>query len=368
MRIIVERNEIRSPIRTAVVAAFLATSPLMPSIAQAQSTCGDQICERGFECNAYNMTSCPRPATPGAEVPECEATLAYDCVPAACSTDADCADDMVCHSSTVTECSGETGPQCDPAMGDCGIDEPATPVECNSQIRQVCTARYDLPCQTAADCGPGFTCEEQQSCWCSGSSGTAEAPPNPTRPVPPTDPGDAASSGGAVGTNSDDLAPFAPVPEPGGTTESSCGCAPSGFFACQLQTIACDADTDCPSGLTCQDNGAGACWVSSDGTSGCTTPDPAKQCQPRRFSLGSKDGGAVAGSNTGEVSPPTPPPTAAPPADGARNTSPKSKRRPLPFVSPRGCAVSARSGDSDSPLLSLLLGVGLAMRLRRRRS
>jgi len=53
--------------------------------------------------------------------------------------------------------------------------------------------RWTLGCATAADCGDGFSCDEQISCTCPGSPGTGTGTPGS---VPPSDGG--REPGGAV--------------------------------------------------------------------------------------------------------------------------------------------------------------------------
>lgn len=46
------------------------------------------------------------------------------------------------------------------------------------------------------------------------------------------------------------------------------------FGTCHKQPPTCEADEDCGEYLSCQSSGSGDCWASSDGSSGCSEPDP----------------------------------------------------------------------------------------------
>ena len=109
----------------------------------------------------------------------------------------------------------------------------------------------------SADCGPGFDCVEERWYTCSaegGSDGSSDGVPDgigmADKPAP--------SAGGAPDVDA-------------GTSDGSSSCTdePSGYFYCQLQQVACESDSDCASGLTCQESGQ-VCWgggsYSEDGT------------------------------------------------------------------------------------------------------
>lgn len=358
------------------LAAALAVPILTSRAALADEVCGDTTCGKGFVCQSYEMGRCsvPTRSDPGTPVaaggtvgvvptapgvgaassdgssaePVCETFTAYECVPAPCTADADCADGMVCHTYTNETCSGTDTPACPPDDPEC-VAPPAEPVECTTSTTQQCVARYQLPCTTASDCGPGFTCEEQQSCWCSGSgprSGTGEG-----------------------GSSGDDEVPPDVVEPP------DCGCAPTGTFACQLQTIACNADADCPSSLVCVDNPNGSCWMSSDGTSGCTTPDPAKVCQPQYYRGGSSVGGDAASGGQASIPPDG---TVVPPSDEDDDDDTGSDDgignghagfgHHGPHFGGFGCALATVPTLGQTGLSALLLSLGLTLGIRRRRA
>lgn len=399
--------------RTLGLSAALAVPMLVSNVALADEICGDTTCQKGFVCQSYEIAKCGTSerkdptsapvaggagsatgASVGAAVsvdggtdPACDSYTEYQCVPAPCSADADCADGMVCHTFTDQTCSTSSVAACKPGTPECDeVIEPVEPPVCTTTTRQQCVARYELPCTTASDCGPGFTCEEQQSCWCSGSkprSGTGEGGAAGTAvPTPTTSVSQGPGAGSGAATSSDGSEVVNEDPGDGSVDPPECGCAPTGTFECRLQTIACNADADCPSGLLCVDNPSGYCWASSDGTSGCSTPDPAKVCQPRYYGSSGgvavgEDGSANAGSGGQASIPPTgtEPASADDPGDddvgsngdsghGLPNTTGNHPHHLQGF----GCAVASVPSLTHSGISSLLLSVGLALGIRRRRS
>jgi translation initiation factor IF-2 len=139
----------------------------------------------------------------------------------------------------VTETSGCTSPvtpaPC-PPDSDCK-DVPADlipPGACDPVVTKSCKPRYELHCNTAADCGGGFTCVAEMDCGCSAgtpSSGGSDdpAPSGAAAPLPP-------GAGGGSGVS----------PQP------DCSCTPSAVSRCQLTLQACNFNSDCPSGLVCR--------------------------------------------------------------------------------------------------------------------
>lgn len=227
---------------TASAALLLAL--VVPARALANDCASSADCDQGFECREVGSSGCAQPACPPDSVcpePEpCEVRIQMECMPAQCTSDTECGEGMVCHEWT----QGCTTSDCA-----CSRDEPSCtcpePV-CDDTTVSYCTPKYVLPCTAAADCGAGFTCEEQQRCSCSGSSSSGSEPtPDAARPLPP-----------------DGAAPLPPDSEP----DSDCSCEPSGQFACVPQDIECDSDSACPAGWTCQEQG-----VATD--PGCAGPD-----------------------------------------------------------------------------------------------
>lgn len=223
---------------------------LLASSASAQSsTCGsDADCERGYRCDVIGYVDCASaPCAPGEKCPVVEEGCGElkACVPgAACQSDADCGDAMVCYEHTRMTCTGGDRPEPCRAGEGCADPEPVAP-ECVERTEKGCLPKYVPPCSTDGDCGEGFRCVEQQSCGCSGSPGR-DAPP----PVP------AGASGGA----SDDVS----APE-------DCSCEPSGTFHCESAVDRCAADGECPADWTCEDQGT---------VSGCASAPPARPGDP----------------------------------------------------------------------------------------
>jgi hypothetical protein len=364
--------------------------------AAAAEPCGDTSCPKGYACEEV-PAACPAIAcAPGSDCPPCDATV-LACVPEPCSSDADCETDMVCLKQTQQECSGEAAPACPPGAT-CDLPAPA-PAECNTVESSQCVPRWSLPCATAASCGDGFSCVERESCSCPGSPGSSgggssgsggassggSTPPSrpgtepapPADPVPPSDPGNSGSD--------DDKAPEpAEVPPSGAAAPlpPDCTCEPSGVKACVLNEVACDADSDCPSGWTCGDNPEGVCWASSDGSMGCEPGDPPKLCLPPYTNLGGGGYPARGEDSGGSGSPTTPDEPSSP---GTPTTTPTPN--PLPpgideekgddassgdAESGRGCSIAAGptpgSGAPGLAALGALVALVLGRSVRTRRS
>ncbi len=233
---------------TSLVSLILAE----PGLARAQTTCGDLVCPKGYEC-VTDRQECPAiDCIEGEACQPCEPIEATTCSPLPCSSDADCDSGMTCHAHDVEECTGGA-PPCDRSE-DGGACPPAPEPECTTTRVSQCVPNWALPCETAADCGPGFTCEELEECGCTGSSDG----PGPDAPPTPESDADAGAE-----------------PTPG-----DCTCEPSGEFACKLVVTACGRDADCPTGFTCIDNPEGVCSSSSDGTISCEPGDPPRLCAP----------------------------------------------------------------------------------------
>ena len=226
--------------------AVISSLGLWAISAQAQSECAaDADCDFGFTCQVIGSSgACPAIAcVDGQDCP------AVDCGPVEelkaceplrdCQGDAQCAEGFVCHEETYETCM-TAGVKCDP-NGTC-VEQGTS--GCESITETYCAPRWILPCTADADCGTGFSCVEQQMCWCSGSAGTADVSGVATT----TDvDGGASSSGGGSDV-------MAPIDAGVIVTEPDCGCAPSGDFSCELQDTTCESDADCQSGLTCQDD------------------------------------------------------------------------------------------------------------------
>jgi hypothetical protein len=348
-------------VRFVCCASALVLPLLASNDANAQEICGDTTCSKGFVCQSYETGMCATYMLDQSIAPSgkenCTTTTVFECVPGPCNVDLDCADGMLCHESSTTRCTATTRPSCDPSALDCMTGEDV-PESCTTTTGKQCVARYNLPCNSANDCGPGFACEEAQSCSCSGPrSGTGTGGSAGSAVGVGATAGSGAVSvgqGGSAGVATGDDA-VEPNPD--------CGCEPAGVFACKLQTLACNADVDCPSGLVCVDNPMSSCAVSSDGTTNCSpvVPDPLRVCRPQSYGVG---GGSAMG---GVI------PTPGDPGDvaGAGDDGEPGTSGPLPAgslpIGHRGCSVALAPGLDQTGLLSLLLGVGLAFGVRGRR-
>jgi hypothetical protein len=231
--------------RSLSFAAPLAlAAALFSNSSWAQSTCETSAeCPMGYECQVTGGAACPGIACPdGAECPpppDCQPQEFRDCVavPHASTSDADCSDGMACLTQTFEECSVEPAMACAPDQ-ECPMTEPAPP-DCTSKTESYCVPRYVLPCQAAADCGPGFECKQEEICECSGSSSGS---------TPPSD-----GAGGAP----------EPTPE-----EPSCSCTPGDTSYCAIVEQVCATDAECPMDWTCSDNPEGVACSGPDGSSG----------------------------------------------------------------------------------------------------
>lgn len=203
-------------------AGALIASVGVSSLAAAQSECeSDSDCGEGMICMDYGQAPCPArpPCEPGTDCPdiewECPDVSFRSCVPGPCETDADCGDGLKCTAFEFAECSGSPGAlPCDSDDEPCEFEEPE-PVECTMGVTYECAPAWSGECEADADCGPGFTCTEAESCWCSAGSASEDGEDGPVT--------------------------------------SECGCEPSGHFYCELNEVECDSDGDCESGLTCQE-------------------------------------------------------------------------------------------------------------------
>jgi hypothetical protein len=157
----------------------------------------------------------------------------------------------------------------------------------------MCTPRYLLPCEQAADCGTGFSCEQQVApCACAGGSAGSPAPG--AGAADPGAPGFAAP-GGSGGQPSG-----APLPNP-----EPCVCEPSNVsYVCVAQVIECTSDATCPAGWACEQDlqaDRPAC-----GGEGCPEPEPAPParsiCRPEYYGGG---GGVAVGLPSTDPAPAT---------------------------------------------------------------
>jgi hypothetical protein len=255
----------------------------------------DADCPKGFSCEVTEQTACPdmAPCAGGDCRPvECDSEPVSSCVSIDCTSDSDCADGMACEAIATNDCPTQTCP----ADAEC----PEVEESCEPQQRNYCVPKYLLPCTVSADCGAGFSCKERQSCGCSGS-GSVDPEPG----APDSGGGDSgfapAEDPDATPPAEDPAEPAEDPAEPANRAEE-CQCEPSGEFACELDRVACDSSADCQAGFTCEENPDGECWAASDGTSGCTEPDPPRLCMPPYVDLYGGGSRAVDGVSSGHES------------------------------------------------------------------
>ncbi len=276
-------------------------------------------CPKGYSCETEPLPCPAVDCLPGQECPTCEPSLVSQCEPLPCVADSDCASGMVC---------GEFERECDTsAAAPCADPDDCSqppPTECTPQMERACVPPWALPCSTAADCGAGFSCQEQEECACSGSSGSGGG----------TDTAEPAPAGGAAPPSSD----------------SSCSCQPTGRKACVAERSACDDATDCASGWTCADNPEGVCSSTPSGEASCEPAGPAKVCLPPFYDLGFESGRSSSD------------------AEGAGGETPTGGELGAAPKAGGGCSlVGHGQAQSSLPLLAAL-GAAVAWLRRRRRA
>lgn len=346
------------------IAFLFGCAALLAPVARAQECETKAECPDGFLCEAQDVGTCPVvDCIPGESCkdPVCEPTKISVCVVPPCTKDEDCPTGMVCNEETRMECSGGgSEPTCEPGAvcpkGDAGAPD------CTTVTERACTARYELPCEQDNDCGPGFLCVEQKNCMCSGGGSAGSS-------------GSGTAGGGAMG-----------VPEPApDAPEDQCSCEPTGEFACDLQETECAKDSDCPMGMSCEDdpNGAVCSGTGVGGGSaaadagvrrppqdggaapnGAAEPDacemdpaPRQICLPPYYAYGR---GGVAGSDSGAV-----PGTQTGGKDGSGEGATPAKPH---SSSDDDCTVSAPGGSHATEGLSVFGLLGAVALLWQRRA
>lgn len=250
--------------------------------ALAQEECGDTTCEAGFEC-VTGQSACPAIACAEGEeceIASCETEEYSYCERAACSSDADCGEYMVCGTFT-NGCATVDVAECPPDT-EC---EPVKPEPCEETQFSQCTPKWELPCEVAADCGEGFDCKPIESCSCSGSAGS-EGGGSAGAPAPAVDGGTADGTEPAADPATSEL--VAPDRLP-----ADCTCEPTDESYCAVQETECATAADCPADWTCEAY-AQDCPVSSDGSSTCG--EAKSVCQPP-YALVYASGGDILTSN-----------------------------------------------------------------------
>lgn len=228
----------------------LAAAPFAYSTtALAEESCGDSTCPQGYTCEVA-PGACLAIFCDGPGCAPCDPRPVEYCAPAACSSNADCGEGMLCAEHATTVCEDATSPACAPGER-CEV----APDErnCTSETTFSCTPRWQLPCGVDADCGAGFTCEEQETC---------------STPAYPADPGDREPASAA-------------------SRESfEVTCEPSGVFACVAEPVECASSADCPADWTCSAVNDTVCTDAAGGND-CQLAARASFCQPPYSHLGS---------------------------------------------------------------------------------
>lgn len=365
------------------------------SSARAETCQTDGDCGYGFTCVTQVYATCPCP--PGGKCPvSCADSERRVCEPSVCTSDDECAENMVCNPEPArSACPVGVATTCPPGVP---CEPPVVPIpECVDTVRY-CTLRYRLPCQAAADCGPGFTCEEEELCSCratpvksgpsqitptrrplpaaDGGTPAADAsvpspPPSPTQPpLPPS----AADAGAPPDAGS------APV---GDAAVPDCECHGSGRNVCKVIEVACQAASDCPESFACEAAARAplSCAATPPaGVDASVAPchaqepvDPAKHCVPPDY-------------NANPVTLPTAgSPAIAPvsstvglsidagvaPDSAGNSAAAEPTQNPVIDLSSEGCTIGqhgqGESADARGLGLCALLGCWLARRRHRRR-
>ncbi len=320
----------------------LGLSGLSARVAHADTACSsDADCGKGFSCTVVGGSACGSPGCEGGKAcpppTPCEPTEIKACEPGACKVDTDCADGMVCYTSSA--------PCAEPA---CAPGSDCPPSTCASGTQSQCIPRYQAPCSTAADCGAGFNCVQGPTPDCSVRSG-------PALPAPAQDGG--TPNGGAGATPDADAA--------------GCSAGPSGPSYCAVIPVTCESAGDClngwacaasPSGATCATSPApnGTAGVGGAATAGCTTAPPVMQCTPPYYSSGVGLGvGAPTrgGDVTGEAS-------SGATSGSAAAAAPTNSGNPT--SSSAGCSVAGDIGNRSSALGLAIFGLLGLIGVRRR--
>ncbi len=365
-----------------------ATSGICTSVSFGGDCTTDADCPDGLACEEVGGSACASPACPpGEPCPEptpCEPTIFYGCVappPPPCNADSDCSEGLTCIIESYEVCSGGGFGAPEPMPGgefpgapDGSGTGTEPPVDCTTETYSYCAPRWMGPCTTAADCGDGFTCEPELSCYCSGGGGTDVPPDTGTGS---SGGGSSGSDGGAPTPGSDSAGSGSSLPAPDGSglTEDPCACEPTGSNYCALpdEPTACTAASDCPTDWTCEElpYGDAPCAVSPDGTTDCPEATVAFYCLPPnwREAISASDAGAaytgsrndaLGGGAESSTSPLDNLPGGA--LDAAASGAP-TPQATVKKASDSGCSTVGSSAGLGSMLLAL---VGLVA-LRRRR-
>ena len=291
-----------------------------------------------------------------------------------CATDTECGQGMVCHSDSVTTCSGGTAVpvKCDPNTV-CPTAPPVTDPVCTNSTIARCVYTWELPCNDDLDCGDGFVCQPSTMGTCSGSGPAVSGG------------GSSSGAGGGNGTGSATTPPAPPTTADAGTMPDPV-CVTTTFYpgSCQPKVTTCAVDSDCPSVFKCLDmnvpttissspialdGGAKATPTLPTTSTSTSTATMGKTCQSPNAYPGRTDGVGTAGPtiNLGSAADAgattkgttTPPVAAVPGGDSTSGTQgPATKTT-------GGCALGSGGSPGGSALILGLFGA-LALALGRR--
>lgn len=338
------------PATFAASAVFLFSS-LSSAIVAPQPGCGTgPACGVGFECSVVGGSgSCGSapPCASGEACPEpepCVTTEEYGCTPAHCSVDSECASGMVCHTwlepCPVTDCA------CAPDVPNCGC---GTSTACDPKSVSMCTPRYLLTCKVAADCGDGFTCEEQMTgCTSAGSSGASDPLPGGANAAP-------APAGGSAGV------PAEPVP--------ACNPQPSGQFQCVVKPLTCSTAAQCPSGWSCEQQDVATEPSCAPGTNCAAKPAPnpvPAVCRPPYYGAHDSNDLETPTSSTGQGTGTTKDPVTGTPGSAPTPTPETNNADDASSRDSAACQMG--HAPASSAVISLLTLLGALFGLKRRRS
>ena len=375
-----------SPAKLVTGFVSVATFLMAPGTGRAQTCTSDANCGKGLSCQVDAIAVPPvaicSAGDAGCQPVDTTATVTMSCQAASCTTDADCGANMVCHGQPQTTCTGDTPvtEKCDPTTGcDPNAVPVAVPPVCTTTTVSKCAYKYELPCNTDAECGDGFTCQPTTYGMCTGSTpssggGTASSG------------GGSASSGtgGAVGTETA-VPPVPPDVDAGAAPGVTCTTVSTYPGYCSAKTIPCTAATDCPANWSCATvntgtavGGATAAPAGIDAGAAVPVAPPPETtttslCQPPSTrgtyggtTKGSDQGtGPVvligdAGTGTGSITPPTPQ------VPGNTNVPTTEQTNAAATAGGSGCNIGGDLASDSAWLLGALAALGLGLARRRR--
>jgi hypothetical protein len=368
----------------------IATTLMVPGLGRAQICTTDADCAKGLRCQTDGNVTTTAPCLVSDGGTACTPVVAptpatMSCQAAPCATDADCGTNMVCYRQTSTTCTGGTpvAVKCDPTTGcDAAAVPVPEPVICTDTVTSTCAYKWELPCNTSAECGDGFTCQPMTYGMCSGGSGTATGSTGTSS----SGVGGGSGSGGTAVPVPPDMDAAVPAPVTCTTVTSYPG-------SCVANPVSCTTAAECPSGWTCALVTTGTAVaggpsiapgapVAVDAGVISVPPPPVVTtttgtCQPpttqgtRGTSTGGgydtgKTGGATAlestdgGASQASTTPPTPTAPSTPSANGPGTTQTAASTG-----GGGGCNMSAGLASGPLGLLAALAVLGLLAKRRR---